>query len=69
MAAAMDQVKSSNIGGKSVLGNITEMGVNPKHVTKTIMSRDVEKIFLKICQSIELYTCKNIPIITEFLEF
>ena len=32
-------------------------------------SKDVENIFSKICQSIELYRTDNIPIITEFLEF
>mmetsp|Transcript_119 Transcript_119/g.235 ORF Transcript_119/g.235 Transcript_119/m.235 type:complete len:91 (+) Transcript_119:512-784(+) len=32
-------------------------------------SKEVEKLFIKICQSIELYKTENIPIITEFLEF
>ena len=32
-------------------------------------SKDVENIFTKICQSIEVYKTDNIPIITEFLEF
>lgn len=33
------------------------------------LSKEVEKIFQKVCQSIELYQAENIPIITEFLEF
>ena len=33
------------------------------------LAKDVEKIFSKICESIELYKTENIPIITEFLEF
>lgn len=40
----------------------------PKPVTQTL-AKDVEKVFTKICQSIELYQVNNIPIITEFLEF
>ena len=38
-------------------------------MAKNILSRDVERVFLKICQSIELYETNNIPIVTEFLEF
>ena len=33
------------------------------------LSKEVEKIFSRVCQSIELYKTDNIPIITEFLEF
>ena len=33
------------------------------------LAKDVEKVFTKICQSMELYQVHNIPIITEFLEF
>lgn len=32
-------------------------------------SPEVEQMFEKICQSIELYKAENIPFITEFLEF
>ena len=39
------------------------------NVAKSVLSASVEKIFLKICQSIELYETRNIPIVTEFLEF
>lgn len=33
------------------------------------MAKDVEKVFQKVCQSMELYKTDNIPIVTEFLEF
>lgn len=36
---------------------------------KATLSKEVEKIFNKVCQSMELYTAENVPIITEFLEF
>jgi hypothetical protein len=31
--------------------------------------KEYKGIFQKICKSMELYKCDNIPIITEFLEF
>jgi len=34
-----------------------------------VASKDVEKVFERVTQSIELYTTESIPIITEFLEF
>lgn len=33
------------------------------------LAKEVEKVFLKVCQSLELYKTDNIPIVTEFLEF
>lgn len=33
------------------------------------LSKEVEKIYQKIIQSMELYTADNLPFITEFLEF
>ena len=46
---------------------------NVEKATNTLkmqsLSKEVEKIFQKVCQSIELYKAENIPIITEFLEF
>jgi len=40
-----------------------------KAMAKPSYSQEVEEMFQKICQSIELYKAENIPIITEFLEF
>ena len=33
------------------------------------VSKQVQKVFQKVIQSMELYTADNLPIITEFLEF
>ena len=48
--------------------NATSRSDKPRVVMNTL-SKDVEKVFTKICQSLELYEVNNIPIITEFLEF
>ncbi len=36
---------------------------------KNLISKQVQKIYMKVIQSMELYTADNLPIITEFLEF
>ena len=36
---------------------------------RNVLSKEVEKVFARVCQSIELYKTDNIPISTEFLEF
>ncbi len=36
---------------------------------KILISKQVQKIYEKVIQSMELYTADNLPIITEFLEF
>ena len=56
-----------NFGGGGKMGMV-DMAQSMGSKTQTI-SREVDKIFTKICQSIELYKTENIPIITEFLEF
>ena len=56
-------------GNKSVYGQSDAAGTSGFFVKNQNLSKDVEKIFSRICQSIELYKTDNIPIITEFLEF
>ena len=61
----------SMVAGKALL-NQTEVVKEKNYVstmTKNVLTKDIERIFLKICQGIELYETKNIPIVTEFLEF
>lgn len=36
---------------------------------KSVLSKQVKKVYQKVIQSMELYTADNLPIITEFLEF
>ena len=66
----VNDLNKSWIGNKSVgnseITGISQMG---QSYLKNVLSRDVEKIFSRVCQSIELYKTDNIPIITEFLEF
>ena len=66
-----NDLNKSWIGNKSVqhseMTGVT--GIAGQSYLKNVLSRDVEKIFSRVCQSIELYKTDNIPIITEFLEF
>ena len=55
------------VGGQpSNLKDLKDQKGGPK---QQILAREVEKAFLKVCQSMELYNTDNIPIVTEFLEF
>lgn len=56
-------INQSKIGGSENTTAFAQAG------GRNGLSKDVEKIFSRICQSIELYKTDNIPIITEFLEF
>jgi hypothetical protein len=66
---ASNDLNKSQLGNKSLFSQDVS-GVTSVHANlRNVLSRDVEKIFGRICQSIELYKTENIPIITEFLEF
>lgn len=41
----------------------------PTQQRQILLAKEVEKVFNKVCQSLELYKTDNIPIVTEFLEF
>lgn len=66
----MIDVTKSHLGNRSMIsGDQTNMTQLQHNQLRTILSKDVEQIFRRVCQSIELYKTENIPIITEFLEF
>ena len=58
---------------KSAVGNIAQNTTQrtriEKEDSKNKLSKEVEKVFERICASLELHTADNLPIITEFLEF
>lgn len=63
-------INKSQFGNRSLMsGDHTHLSLVQSNQLKNILSKDVEQIFRRVCQSIELYKTENIPIITEFLEF
>ena len=57
---------NQTLNAKSFMTELTTLGGQN---LRNVLSKDIEKIFARVCQSIELYKTDNIPIITEFLEF
>lgn len=67
-AEQKSKAKKVNISG-GIRSYLKDKKDNTTQQKPAVIAKEVEKVFQKVCQSMELFKTDNIPIVTEFLEF